>query len=83
MGFLLLEDPQILSDYMFHIYLPSSYTLRVLTFYVKLFKRALFSISKLVHIRKGPFFDFEISPYSFFNVLASFQLTPTGNNKSC
>jgi len=32
---------------------------------------------------KGPFYDFKISPYSFFNVLASFQLTLTGNNKSC
>jgi len=26
-------------------------------------------------VQKGPFFDFKISPYSFFNVLASFQLT--------
>jgi len=31
---------------------------------------------------KGPFFDFKISPYSFYNALASFQLTLT-NNKSC
>jgi len=29
---------------------------------------------------KGPFFDFKISPHSFFNELASFQLTLTGNN---
>jgi len=51
MGFLLLEDPQILSDEMSHIHIPCSYTLRISTFYVKLFKRALFSISKLDHIR--------------------------------
>jgi len=30
----------------------------------------------------GPIFDFKISPYSLFNVLASFQLTLTGN-KNC
>jgi len=29
---------------------------------------------------KWPFFDFRISPYSFFNALASFQLTLTGIN---
>jgi len=38
-----------------HIPIPSSYTLQVSTFYVKLFK-------------KGPIIDFKISPYSFINV---------------
>jgi len=32
-------------------------------------------------VQKAPFFDFQISPYSFFKVLASFQLALTGNNK--
>jgi len=36
-------------------------------------------------VQKGPFFNFRVSPYSFFDTLASFQLTltGTGNNKLC
>jgi len=60
MGFLQLEDPQI-SPITVIVSQIHSYTLRVSTFNVKIFKRVLF--------------DFRISPYSFFNKLASLQLT--------
>jgi len=53
MGFLLLEDTKFSQIYcLTNTFLQlSSYTLRVITFNVKLFKRAYFSISGLVHIR--------------------------------
>jgi len=70
MGFLLLEDPQIISDKLSHKHLPIIPT------------HCEFQLSTQA-VQKGPFSISELIIGLFlFKTLASFQLTLTGNNKS-
>jgi len=70
MGFLLLEDPKF-----------SQINCLTNTFLQQFLYIMCYNFQRQA-VQKGPFFDFRISPYSFFNALASFQLTLTDNNKS-